>query len=144
MISIWLKTIYQIKKKKKCRYLFHLLKCILKLFETFWLKRFFKVYVFFCSDNIYHYGCSFFSVCSQRTEHLELTSIRCRYYVQTSKTKYSRSLFLWNLNEWKVDVVSTYFLWSNFNGWKINFVLTYLSQLNFDRWKIDVVLTYLV
>lgn len=116
---------YHIKKEKKCRYLFHLLTCILKLFETFWLKRIFKVYVFFCSNNIYHYGCSFFSVCSQRTEHVELTSIRCRYYVQTSKTKYSRSLFLLNFNGWKVGRLLHYVLrtLNNNNGCKLLAIL---------------------
>ena len=91
---------------------------------------------------------NFYKPTSQWTQHVESTSIRCEYYVDTSKGMYPRvstlfpRIFWCNFNGWKIDVMSTYFLWRNFDGLENDVVLTYFLWHIFDGQKIDVVLTY--
>ena len=68
---------------------------------------------------------------TQRAHHIEPTSIRRRYYVDASKSKFRRistsfprdEKSHWcNFADWKIHVVSTYFFWHNFAGRKIGVV----------------------
>ena len=101
----------------------------------------------------------------QRAHHVESTSIRRGYYVETSKTKFRRvstsfpctfsMQFGWSKNprrfhvlfstyfaDQKIHVISTYFFRCNFDGGKIHNVFTYSFRCNFDGQKIYVASTY--
>ena len=63
------------------------------------------------------------------------TSIRRRYYVDSSKTKFRqiftsfRVLFRCNFDGWKIHVVSTYLFPRNFIGRKVHVVSTYFFDV---------------
>ena len=81
--------------------------------------------------SIYYYNTDVCKGPTQRARHVESTSIRRRYYVDTLKTKFRRiprhfhELFQCNFADRKILVVSTYFFRSNFAGRKIHIVPTY-------------------
>ena len=97
---------------------------------------------------------------SSSRSHHELSSIQCRYYVDTSKkisTNFhvvstyffyviligKKSLpFRRNFDGQKIHAVSTYFIRHNIDERKIDVVSMYFLQCNFDGKKIDVISMY--
>ena len=87
----------------------------------------------------------------QRTRHVESTSIRWRYYVDTSNREnideFKRHFdvpFQCNFDVGKIDILTMYFFRRSFDDWKIDVVWMYFTQRDFNGQKIDDVWTYFV